>query len=795
MKTIAIYFVFPLLALVGITTGISLAQNAKKSAEAPTGTLSTMIVAQGSVALNLDLNQLTGAPAQPAALRFQAAPDSFFPVVVFNDELRGPKPGSIGLKPENAMALPGKLNDAQKRLVIEKLDYEETFDLVVRDGKTGFAFFNVEGHTYDYDAATKTLRLSGGRLILTDAFAKSLGRPGTANAVVGSISMTANLRPIETRKVVNGVEDSAVLVPLNAPEAQSNGPDVIVGDLPSMEEDGSSGSQVGLAVGTTSCNLGNVELDWFQLGSNDHPVIPQNLYRMSGGANNDLRFEQVGQSWLKHAFTALQQNACGLGCQSASNGTHLGVGCSDPYSAGLNGSQTGLGSRAWVNPFTGYFPSGTSSNGQYVARDHSAHTHNGTSHRLLVEGSDLMASSNPGATYYAEAQYVTPHEYAWCQAHPGECNMYNNASYRRFNVTTNSATSFSFSPVGSTVRMAPAVNAWPGATVNSFQPDPGMDGQGFVAYKVTGPDNNGVWHYEYAVNNQNLDRAIQSFSVPLGCNVTMSNAGFHAPLNPPGSAADGTLNDAGYSNAAWTVTQTESAVKWACETMAQNANANALRWGTLYNFRFDSNRAPQAATATIGFFKTGQPITVAIQAPTPDSCSPLAFTSAASRKTHGEAGTFDIDLPLSGDPGVECRRGTVSGEHTLVFTFSNEVVSGSATLTEGEGQIVGDPTFNGDTMTVNLSGVPNVSQITVKLSGVTDSLSQTLPDVTVSMRALQGDVNGNGTVNGSDIGLTKIEVANGTVTSSNFRTDVATNGFLNATDVSLVKSMSGTHVP
>ena len=42
---------------------------------------------------------------------------------------------------------------------------------------------------------------------------------------------------------------------------------------------------------------------------------------------------------------------------------------------------------------------------------------------------------NPGATYYAEAQYVTPHEYAWCQSHPGQCNMYNNASYRRFNVT------------------------------------------------------------------------------------------------------------------------------------------------------------------------------------------------------------------------------------------------------------------------------------------------------------------------------------------------------------------------
>ena len=51
------------------------------------------------------------------------------------------------------------------------------------------------------------------------------------------------------------------------------------------------------------------------------------------------------------------------------------------------------------------------------------------------------------------------------------------------------------------------------------------------------------------------------------------------------------------------------------ETLAQNPNANAIRWGTMYNFRFESDRPPQVANATIGFFKTGLPITVAIQGP------------------------------------------------------------------------------------------------------------------------------------------------------------------------------------
>jgi hypothetical protein len=371
---------------------------------------------------------------------------------------------------------------------------------------------------------------------------------------------------------------------------------------------GTVAGRVGLALGTDACNQGTIDVDWFALSSNDHPFIPQNVYRMSGGADNTERFEQIGQSWGKHAFTAASSNTCGFGCNGV-GGSHLGSGCSDAYGSGLNGSQTGIGSRAWVNPFTGNFNGSTANN-------HTSHSHDATTHRILVDVNDLNTSLNPGATYFAEAQYVVPHEYTWCQSHPGECNMYNNASYRRYNVT--GTTTFTFTSVGATVRMTPATGAWTGATVNTIEPEPGVDGRAFVVYKVTNPSA-GVWHYEYAVNNQNLDRGIQSFSVPLGCGMTVSNIGFHAPLNHPGIANDGTLNSAGYSNTAWTPNQTAIALSWSSETFAQNQNANALRWGTLYNFRFDSNRPPHAANATVGFFKNGTPITVAIQAPTPDS--------------------------------------------------------------------------------------------------------------------------------------------------------------------------------
>src|SRR5664279_3904637 len=621
LKRTLSFFTLPLLLLLSNSSGSSASQSAGKSPDGQTGTLEKMLVASGTVAMDLDLNRLNGIDSgkqesRRETLRFQVGPNSFFPILVFNNILRGPEMGSMGLIPGNALTLPVALSGALNQLVIEKLPADEAFDLAVRDGKTGFVFFNIEGHQYDYDAAARSFGIKDGRLLISAEFAKTLGRPADAGVVVGEVSIVATTYPIEVTTVVNGAAQSSIMPARSggAPNTPTSvpGPDVIVGDLPSMTQAGSVGTRVGLGVATTSCNNGNVELDWFALSQVDHPVIPQNLYRMSGGATNDDRFEQIGQSWLKHAFTALQDNACGFGCTPAANGTHLGVGCSDPYGASLNASQSGLGSRAWVNPFTGAYPS--------TAANHSGHNDSSSAatHRLLVEMADLDTTQNPGAKYYAEAQYVTPHEYVWCQAHAGQCNMYNNASFRQ--VTVSGTTSFSFGTVGSTVRMTPAINAWTGATINTIEPEPGVDGRGFIAYKVTNPSA-GVWHYEYAINNQNLDRGIQSFSVPLGCGMTVSNIGFHAPPNHPGIANDGTLNSAGYSDTAWTPNQTATALSWSSETFAQNQNANALRWGTLYNFRFDSNRPPQAANATIGFYKTGAPVTVAIQAPTPDSCS------------------------------------------------------------------------------------------------------------------------------------------------------------------------------
>ena len=81
----------------------------------------------------------------------------------------------------------------------------------MRDGKTGFIFFNIEGDQYHYDANAKLLSVAGGRLLVSDEFAKTLGRPSEAGSVVGEISIGATMESIEINHLdENGNVKSAI---------------------------------------------------------------------------------------------------------------------------------------------------------------------------------------------------------------------------------------------------------------------------------------------------------------------------------------------------------------------------------------------------------------------------------------------------------------------------------------------------------------------------------------------------------------------------------------------------------
>src|SRR5262245_64831753 len=130
-------------------------QPKQNSSDTLSGTLQKMIVENGSVTMNVDVNGLNGSndlTIRPVTLSFAAGTNSFFPILVFNDRLRSLEPGSIALVPQSRpiSLLPAVLTASFKQLVVEKLSPSAAFDLAVKDARTGLTFFNVEGHEYDY---------------------------------------------------------------------------------------------------------------------------------------------------------------------------------------------------------------------------------------------------------------------------------------------------------------------------------------------------------------------------------------------------------------------------------------------------------------------------------------------------------------------------------------------------------------------------------------------------------------------------------------------------------------------
>ena len=131
-----------------------------------------MIIENASITMQLDLNGLNGnnsLVARPVTLQFSVGANSFFPILVFNDLLRAVQPGSMVLIPSRDRgipALPVQLAASAKQLAVEKLPSNQSFGLAVRDSKTGFTFFNVEGGDYAYNADARSLGIAGGRLLI-----------------------------------------------------------------------------------------------------------------------------------------------------------------------------------------------------------------------------------------------------------------------------------------------------------------------------------------------------------------------------------------------------------------------------------------------------------------------------------------------------------------------------------------------------------------------------------------------------------------------------------------------------
>jgi hypothetical protein len=430
----------------------------------------------------------------------------------------------------------------------------------------------------------------------------------------------------------------------------STGPDVIVGDIQDVANYASLNGIEALALGTYSCNQGTQTVSWIS-NNNLHPVIGGNLYKYKV-VNGSGRFEHLGMSWLKHGFFALSNNLCCTGCQSTS-GSALGVRCADPYTAARNGSQSGAGPKWQVNASTGVFtypPANPTFTGS-VAR------------RLQVKISDLEVSS-AAVRYFGEAQYVTQDDAA-----AGNDN--NNASYRELTVTgSGTAWTFSLTAGQTTQREKPAILAWQAVDPTVQITNIDTDGRLILGWKVT-EITPGTWHYEYALQNLNSDRSVQQFALPVG-GAMLSNIGFH---DVDYHSGDG-IGNVTTAATDWAVSNVAGTLAWASETFAVNQNANALRWGTLYNFRFDANTPPTSGSITLTPFRAGNNLVVTAQVPTASAGGPITLVCDPAS---GGVQACPCANPALG-PGQGCDNSSQTGGAMLTATGNAAISSDTVVI-------------------------------------------------------------------------------------------------------------------
>lgn len=370
-------------------------------------------------------------------------------------------------------------------------------------------------------------------------------------------------------------------------------PDVIVWDLGATEINPNDIRYLGRIDGiaaysfaTQSCNAGTMPLDWYvEAGDNRHPVIGQNMYRLKDG-----RFEQLGQSWLKHGFCAVNESEGGCGpCQSSPCET-LGVGCADTYNGGLNDGRRGR-SKSFVHASSGVNQtSAIDPRGPIQIRG-----------RLQVRVADLHPDLNAGASFFIEGQYVTADDH-------GAGMGYNNASWRPVNVVAVN----NIVGAGTTRRMEPAVYAWkeldPEVEIQRIDNVEGpWVGHYFLASRVYATAK-GRWRYEYALHNLSSDQSCAGFTVPLPPGVRVKAPSFHDVDYHSGDRYDG--DD-------WPVRIEPDRLTWSTAEFASNPYANALRWGTLYNFGFEADAPPRRGKLRLDWFKPGTSEGVSVDAPVP----------------------------------------------------------------------------------------------------------------------------------------------------------------------------------
>ncbi len=389
----------------------------------------------------------------------------------------------------------------------------------------------------------------------------------------------------------------------------SAGPDLIVGDIASIVKWGTVDEITGYSCSTVSFNIGSEPVS-FEPTTTDHPLIAQQMYRLANG-----RMEQIGMSWAKHGFGANTDSTC-CPCEDPENIVLLGTWCGDVYSASTNGSQGGFagGTRGGLGPRSDIRPHDVTFSYPYPFQGERG---DDIYKRLQIANSDLDPAMNVDARYFIEVQYLVPDDFR-------SGNDLNNVSYREVRVDDFFDGGWRMAVIDFVHRQRPAIAAWADLddAVTLEAVDVTDDGRLILAHRAS-ENTDGTWRYDYAIYNMNASNAAIALRIPAAA-AGVTGAGFKDIDYHSGEIHDSTD---------WTVGGTPDAIEWSAVPTGDDTTINAVRWGTSYNFWFDSAGAPGTAVATIELLD-GRAVTVDVRAPggsdrntAYDSQDPISFNT------------------------------------------------------------------------------------------------------------------------------------------------------------------------
>jgi hypothetical protein len=398
---------------------------------------------------------------------------------------------------------------------------------------------------------------------------------------------------VNPRHLSFGLIGAALLA--GAASAQSNvipGTDVSLGLLDSLSSFGHVGTfpngNNAFAMATTSCNLGSVNVPWLAPMEDNHPLIAFTMFRVEPGQQRIVQISDY--SYLKHGFFALSDSQC-IPCQNPSPGTFLGVGCSDTYSEFNNSDNFWLGPAEEIDPWLGtwdpvcsFFDAGLNPTPPFDCdgnRSFSAAQSNSLGplgNRMQVSDQDLSVE---GATYFYQGYYVIKGE--------PEANRENNLAHRRvFPTWSEAGGPFGGGPqwqfTSNTGKQEGSVlQRWNGSQLSS-NTNGNDDGRVYVAVKVSGPNIDGLYHYEYALHNRDNNRAVGGVRLPVCDFSALQDVNFID------------LNTDGLDH--WTAAAVGGDLEF-------TTTDSPLRWNSVYNFYFDSPNPPENGAIELQAFFPG----------------------------------------------------------------------------------------------------------------------------------------------------------------------------------------------